>query len=622
MSLLRTHNIEFIPSIHQRIAFAEEVRRAVQEFQPDCIAVELPQVLGPWIVRGALRLPQVSAVHFTLPDSEGAIQMIPIDPCDSMIEAVRLAMELGIDVQFIDTAPEPGKYPHANLPDDLIVDRAGLEAYVEKVLPYLGNYSGESPDMDSPKARREAHMAHRLNDLRHEHQKALCVIGMAHFGVIRSLLEDEARLARIPRPESAAKPDDIFLAHLHPSSLPEVFQEIPHVACQREENRLPLGGGEGSRFDKPRAFRRTFKEAEEKYAERYHEEINLTQYKGLFQFTRNLAFVQQALQPDTYTLVMGAKGAVDGDYGYEVYETARSYKLQEEDSSLAVLKLKDGQGEFSDREGKHPIELAFDETPREMIDLHFRRRPTRQMMEMWQQEWNDVDSRGICSWPPEDVIQERFMTFLRKRALQVLCEDKRQVQEFTTSLLDGLDIRETMRNWHEGKLYVQQTPQPQGKVAAVILIFAPPEDDEGYPWRETLYAENNNESDIAFYATPLGLNVVGPRISRTEFGGILSIYPAINLPNLWREPALSDLETCADVLLAGGILCSPDRFIAYIAHKPPSSKMRNLAAQYKKKIIHLPIQGFSPSQLKKIRKFHILNGRDVRDYAADYIFDD
>ena len=50
--------------------------------------------------------------------------------------------------------------------------------------------------------------------------------------------------------------------------------------------------------------------------------------------------------------------------------------------------------------------------------------------------------------------------------------------------------------------------------------------------------------------------------------------------------------------------------------------MRELAAQYKKYLIYLPIQGFSRTQMKKVRKFHILSGHEVRAYAADYIFDD
>ena len=147
--------------------------------------------------------------------------------------------------------------------------------------------------------------------------------------------------------------------------------------------------------------------------------------------------------------------------------------------------------------------------------MRFRRRPSIEMKELWKEQWNEIGVGGICSWPPEDDRQERFMMFLRKRALQVVSEDKKQVVEFSTSMLDGLDIRETMRNWHQKKLYVQQVPQPQGKVGAVVVIFDEEMMDPRYSWRLTLYAEHRNESDISFYSTPLGEKVVGPRISKT-----------------------------------------------------------------------------------------------------------
>ena len=50
--------------------------------------------------------------------------------------------------------------------------------------------------------------------------------------------------------------------------------------------------------------------------------------------------------------------------------------------------------------------------------------------------------------------------------------------------------------------------------------------------------------------------------------------------------------------------------------------MKELATTYKKHIIHLPLHVFSTSHLKKIRRFHILDGHDVRAWARDYIFEE
>src|SRR6185295_2441285 len=196
----------------------------------------------------------------------------------------------------------------------------------------------------------------------------------------------------------------------------------------------------------------------------------------------------------------------DGDYGYEVSELARSYPPQEDDAKpdqLPGLRIRNGRGALEGHEQRYAMEPRVAGPETESIQLRFRRRPSKEMRAHWQEEWNQrLFHFGICSWPPEDRIQERFMDYLRKRAVQAVTEDRKQVQEFSTSLLDGLDIRETMRNWHQGKLYVQSTPQTRGRAGAVVLIFEDEPLNGGiYEWRTTLYAENQNESDISFFAT-------------------------------------------------------------------------------------------------------------------------
>ena len=41
------------------------------------------------------------------------------------------------------------------------------------------------------------------------------------------------------------------------------------------------------------------------------------------------------------------------------------------------------------------------------------------------------------------------MDYVRKRALQVLTDDRKQVLEFSTSVLDGLELRETLHQLGE-----------------------------------------------------------------------------------------------------------------------------------------------------------------------------
>ena len=57
------------------------------------------------------------------------------------------------------------------------------------------------------------------------------------------------------------------------------------------------------------------------------------------------------------------------------------------------------------------------------------------------------------------------------------------------------------------------------------------------------------------------------------------------------------------------------------ANAPPPASWRRLARAYGRKIVHLPLKRFSGATIERIRTFHVLNGKHVRTYAADYIRD-
>ena len=616
---LLTQTIRFLPCVHRRVTFAEHVRRVALDWRPDIIAVELPATLEVWIVRGVARLPQISAVCWEEPASPGQLSTLPIDPCDAMIEAVRLGIEAEIPLALIDLDLPGLQERNRYVPDDLIVDKVGLEEFAAAISPYVS-----SEEHDWRELARECHMARRLQELSAGGTKVLCVLGMSHFLRVRELvgqtrIADPYQLA----PEALRERKNAFLAQLTQSSLVEALGEIPYLTYLFEQSREELELTGQAAFDKLGAVQAILRLAADEYQKTYKETINLTQWKALLQYTRNLAMARGRLRPDLYEVVIGARGIVDGDFGFEVYELAASYPPQDEPSDLPRLRIKNGRGIVEGREGAFRLLPRYEDPPTETVKIGFKRRPPKFMMQHWKEEWDRSFHLGICSWPPEDDIQEHFMDYVRKRAVQIVTEDRRQVEEFSTSLLDGLDIRETTRNWHTGKLFVQSTPQPQGRVGSVVLVFrdAVLEDGE-FSWRTTLFAENQNESDITFYALPLGAKVVGPRICRTEFGGILSIYPAWGIPDIWRFRLGEGIESCADALLAAGILFSPDRYVAYVAQHPPRAPLKAMADLYRKHIIYMPLHMFSPAHLKKVRRFHILDGRDVRAWARDYIFED
>ncbi len=492
------------------MGFANAARNLIEEFKPDCIAVELPPALGGWIARGALRLPQISSVCWPSGGDLQSLNFIPIDPCDSMIEAARLALGRGVALEFMDGARSPDDEPDdANLPlllpDDAVVagTGAGLEAYVELAMPILRA-------MDSnPHESREQFMANRLRELAQQHERVVCVLGINHFERVKLALEQNNSDLTFAKDSAHDAPEfpGAFLAHLKRDAIRHFLHEIPVLVALRERHRAEPHMFAEHGFDKLEALADALNLIEKDFREKYKVELGLNRMKGMMQFARNLAWVRGRIEPTSYECVIGAK-SLDGDYGYEVWKTLNDYDLQDNESGLPQLDLRRAGGRLfgslDEGDRKYGMIHAFGEPPMESVKLNFRRRPTEIEKAAWKEQWDQDFNHGICSWPPEDERQEKFMAHLRKRALQVVSEDKKQVVEFTTSILDGLDIRETMRQWHEGKIFVQQTPQPRGKVGAVVLIFDSRGGEEKYPWRETLFAENQNESDIAFFATPPG----------------------------------------------------------------------------------------------------------------------
>jgi len=496
------------------------------------------------------------------------------------------------------------------MPDEYVIGKIGFETYVRTLLASL------TPSQPGQSAwERERHMAWRLRHLRERFDSILFVCGIGHFSRIFQFYAGGGELAARPSP-----PREVFLAHLVQGSLVRALREIPYLVHLYEEARAGGALSGGWRFDKLEAVRQILLAAEQTYTKTYKEEINVTQWRTLLQYTRNLALTQMNVCPEFYEVVMGAKSVVDGDYGAVVHELASSYPPQQEFSRYPTLEiLPNDHGRLGGSDERHWLKPRPPRAPEQSVNIRFRRRPTQRKCTAWREQWSRSLHWGICSWPPEDKIQEDFMAYVRKRALQVVSEDNKQVMEFTTSFGDGLDIRETMRHWHERKIYVQYTPPPRGQVGPVVLILEDEPIERLDSWRVTLYAEHQNESDISFYAEPLGEHVVGPGICQAHFRGILSVFPAKRIPDVWSNPMIAEYPTCSEKLLAAAILYSDLRYIAHVAPKPPPAHMRQLASYNGCEIIHLPIFTFSRRMLRKIRKFHILDGHHVRAFAADYI---
>ena len=58
-----------------------------------------------------------------------------------------------------------------------------------------------------------------------------------------------------------------------------------------------------------------------------------------------------------------------------------------------------------------------------------------------------------------------------------------------------------------------------------------------------------------------------------------------------------------------------------VSPKPPTLTWRRIAKRFKKRLIYIPLKRFSGGTVERLRQFHVLNGREIRSYAAEFIRD-
>jgi hypothetical protein len=602
---LVTHGpITFVPAIHGRLEFGVLVRRIFNRLKPDAVAVELPATLRQVVEKGLDRLPYLSVVLY--PEKDGRYVYLPVEPQDALMAAAQLARSQGVPLFFIDRDTEGYPRHREALPDPYAVTRLGLAAYVKAYEDEFGGVESGTEDH-----LREMTMAFHLQNLTRDYGNVLCVLGLAHYPAVRRLLDQPLAL-----PLGRVRREEISLANLAAESSREILSDMPFLIAALVKAGQENDPAVDLTLDRLTLHRELLNQARDRYFKGYKEEVSQTQMAILFKFARNYSLIQNYLTPDLYQLLVAARGAVDDNFAYEVWDLGSEYPWQEQDSLLPTLRLK-GEDLYLDTK-KIQFYRRFRHFRRRLVSVPLKKRPKEKRPGEWKEAW---DGRHICSFPPEDIVIEGFGDYLKKKTVQILSEENRRVQPFQASMMDGLDMRETIRNWHEGRIYVTENRPVGGRVGSVVVIF---DEDQGpeehYPWCMTWLGEHAQESDMAFYSTPVGENVVGPGISRCEYGGFMLTYPPLRLYDIWKDPFFNGARTKAERLLLAGIDYSEEKLIAYIAARPPVERLRALAGMYGKKVVYLPMGQFAPVTLKKTRVFHVLDSHQVRDWAADYVF--
>jgi hypothetical protein len=536
-------------------------------------------------------------------DELPAVSYVPIDPCQPVIAALRIAIEERLPRAFIDLETAVFEPITSGLPDPYALKQVPLEKFAAAVLPALPKLpEGQPTD-------RVVTMATRLRVLEQRFESILLVTSFLDWPWIK-----DAYFSQTPETAGDEEVEPTTIHAIEPKTALFVLGELPFITGLYERARRELDDDENLSVD---GVKELLLAAREKYrADLKNRGRKLTPhlFATYLKYVRNLSLIERRMTPDLYTLVTAAQQLAGDQFAIALAETARRYRAT---GTLPFRSLSAGIGRARLDDGTVvAMKCRLPGPPLTWRTCRLQSRPERRQQLEWQMRWNPFSH---CSWLPEDVSIEKFRTHVKDKALAILGMDLARSEKFSTSLMDGLDVRETLRNWQTGDLYVKVNPPTRGSLDCVVMLFDSPADPRDYPWRTTWMAEHHDESTLALFATDFRREMVGPGIGLASYGGAVFLFPPRPIPDIWSDRRLDFSDTLEERVVAAGCLHSRERHVALLSYAPPGAGWRRLARRFGRKLVHVPLSHFSQETVQQLRIVHVLNGRQVRSYAADFI---
>lgn len=614
-----------LPIVHGSGDFAWEVRRIMAAYEFDCVALPLPASFQGAVERAVLDLPMPSVVvqkdlrtefdtYFVDDESRADDQdeheelelgasYVPVDPCQGVVAAIRTAMGEHLPRHFIDLETAQFR-PHSRLlPDAYALKQVPIQQYAAAVLPFLKS-SPEQQWWD-----RVNYMGWQLKQLSVDYERILLVCSILDWPWIRAAYMD--RELRCPEHDPVNEPEQ-FQVDL--DTLYFLLGELPFITELYERARAEMSDDAHLSIDGIKELLISARKAYQADYGNRSRKITPRLLAVITKYIRNLALMDHSFSPQLVDVVTAAKQVVGDGYALQVLATAKEYSYRGE-VDLPKIRMGIEQAAFPD-DSICSMSSRLPGPPVTWSQIELVPKPDKNQISKWKQKWNPYQQ---CSWPPEDELVENFRRAVLDRAAEVMGADLAKTEKFTSSVRDGIDIRDTVRHWYDEDIYVKVLPPNQGRLDCAVMLFDSPADPRHYPWRTTWFAEHENESTLAFFASSYLNEPVGPGICLAHYGGAMFLFPPVTIPDIWIDPRLDFTSTLEERILAAACLYSQSPHIALVSAAPPGPAWRILAKQFKKTWVHLPLSRFSDSTIQQLRMVHVLNGKQVRSYAADFI---
>lgn len=379
-----------------------------------------------------------------------------------------------------------------------------------------------------------------------------------------------------------------------------------------------------------KSYAKAFINASNNYVEWTKFKITPSQERDYFRFSYRLSFDRGLFFPNIFEMLLAANSVIDSNFAYEFLKECKDMPNNPLfEGTLSEIKLP------LSRFFKHTSKISISKF--ETIQSNkkiakakiqsVQKQKQNQKIESVSEEkyadnnWVNEDHPYSCSFPSEDIFMENLALNIKSNMQNKIRSQDVTLQELQADFYDGLDIRETIKNWHKEKIIVKDI-QNTGKadIGAVVFSFIDPSKEQNYSWRSFWLAEQHDDSNLMFYATPFKDNLIGPGIAKSEFGGFAVIPLPSATENPWDNPfILHFAKNATECLILAGALATNHRSILFISNHPPSQHISKILKQSRKSIIYAKLDEFSQDDIRMVRTFHILAEAGVREYAKKYI---
>ena len=340
--------VSLVPLLHGAVAFSERIRELCLTHTYDCIAIDLPAPIEPFLAGAIDDLPVISAIVAEEGATAHPIYFVPIDPCDGAIEAARQALQNHIRFFCIGHPRISAPVPLPPLPDEYAIKNLGFEAYSSLCLHTIGNAKqGSQVDEEAQ------HIAFSLHRLRSDFSNILAVVHMRHFSrtVYHFHREETHNLSFSRTPDYSIRTEIVNPDHLY-----FVLGELPFITGKYEKARyepfaVPL--------DLVACIKDLFRETRDDFHETRQEAVLLSPariQRGL-QFLRNLTLLDDRFIPELFDIVTAAKGIGGNSYALHILACARYYPYLPADLDRPLLSV-----------GIDRMTLPGEQTPRDAIN--------------------------------------------------------------------------------------------------------------------------------------------------------------------------------------------------------------------------------------------------------------